>query len=105
MPPTDHTNCLRGVQEWSWETEVGSEIFEEVEFDQSFENESEDEHDNELTSIEDVDEVETPKTRWNVNNLEMESTNVCRRLNFNSNVCRRLRFDSNSEDGSGGGLV
>lgn len=100
MPPTDNTNYLRCVQEWSWTSGDESEIFEEVGFGEGFEDESEEEEEQvvEALHVEEIEEIDTPKTRWSVDDLEMERTSVCKTLSFKSNVCRRLRFESEDEN-------
>lgn len=110
MSPTDHTNytgCYKQIICLSEdETDVLGDLVTEdsiinewEEGEPSISNEINDSVEEiETDQAEDINgnEVNTPKTRWSANDVEMRRSNVCRRLTY-SNVCRRLQFESEDE--------
>lgn len=93
MSPTDHTHQLI-IRDRNWLDGSNSEL----DIGGDTESDSEDEAEEPLPINEVTVTDETPRSRWSVDDIEMERSSVCRRLNFKSSVCRRLIFDFNEDN-------
>lgn len=105
MAPTDYTSFTRCFKEPNFETENEGDMFYNFQNEEGFEIELQAEETvdeefevnaDELSII--MEEVETPRSRWNANDIENGRTSVCRTLHFKSHVCRRLNFESENEE-------